>query len=55
MRNLVYVLTNGKVVGSLTEAQMSGMGYTAKCVPQEKQPLKMSEKRRQMLVQATAR
>ena len=32
MRKLVYVLTNGREVTTLKEAQMSGFGYEAKMV-----------------------
>ena len=50
MTKTTYVLTNGTEVATLKEAQMSGMGYTAKYIPVPKAEPKMSEKRKAMRV-----
>lgn len=44
MRRLVYTLTNGKVVGTLREAQMSGQGYKQTMAEVEETPIKLTEK-----------
>ena len=50
MTRVSYILTNGKEVLSLKEAQLSGMGYTTKytTIPQPEPP--MTEKRKTMRV-----
>lgn len=50
MTRVSYILTNGKEVLSLKEAQMSGMGYKAKytTVPNPEPP--MTEKRKAMRI-----
>ena len=48
MKDLVYILTNGKVVRTLKDAQLSGQGYKAEYreVPQ---PTVVTPKRAEML------
>ena len=48
MTKTTYILTNGKEVATLKEAQMSGMGYTACYTPIPKAKPKMSDKRKAM-------
>ena len=48
MTKTTYILTNGKEVATLKEAQMSGMGYTACYTPIPKAEPKMSDKRKAM-------
>ena len=54
MTRVSYILTNGKEVRSLKEAQMSGMGYKAIYTPVPKEPIKLSEKQKAMRVVAKA-
>ena len=48
MTKTTYILTNGKEVATLKEAQMSGMRYTACYTPIPKAEPKMSDKRKAM-------
>ena len=50
MTKTTYILTNGKEVATLKEAQMSGMGYTACYTPIPTAEPKMTEKRKAMRV-----
>ena len=50
MTKTTYVLTNGTEVATLKEAQISGMGYTAKYTAIPKAEPQMSEKRKAMRV-----
>lgn len=50
MTRVSYILTNGKEVSSLKEAQMSGMGYVTKYTKVPKAEPRMTEKRKAMRV-----
>ena len=50
MTRVSYILTNGKEVSSLKEAQMSGMDYRISYTTIPKAEPKMSEKRKAMRV-----
>lgn len=50
MKQLVYRLTNGKVVKTLREALMSGQGYKSEYSEIPK-PTVMTDKRREMLAE----
>lgn len=50
MTKTTYILTNGTEVATLREAQLSGMGYTAKYTPLPQPEPQMTEKRKEMRV-----
>lgn len=50
MTRVSYILTNGKKVSSLREAQMSGMGYKIHYTTVPNAEPQMSEKRKAMRV-----